>query len=362
MLIHCTKKLLDELKIAPSATPDDCDPLFSWRAHVITVNRRKTVVLICDFSRYVVVLYGLKAKDFKELNQRIVAAIRHTLVQEQVNSDVIEIYLARAGEPVFVKNADRTQTARLNKACENACFALKDMDEDSSDTAGVLANHLLVGSAEKDYFHPNEKMIEDLRRLGIEPVIKCRAFELSVTLSLLPHNASRKIIVPADITFLQLHKVLQAAFGWKDHHLFDFGLFEREGQKEASVELVVSEEELEYRPANARLMKGIALSEYLPRYKYLLYHYDFGDDWHHYIEVTDVHDGFNERLPLLITGEGNTPPEDVGGEGGYEEFLEIMANPSHEEHQYTRQWAKGQGYQDFDFEQASRRVKFSLRW
>lgn len=68
MLIHCTKKLLDELKIAPSVTPDDCDPLFSWRAHIISVNRRKTVVLMCDLSRYVVVLYGLKAKDFKELS------------------------------------------------------------------------------------------------------------------------------------------------------------------------------------------------------------------------------------------------------------------------------------------------------
>lgn len=67
-------------------------------------------------------------------------------------------------------------------------------------------------------------------------------------------------------------------------------------------------------------------------------------------------------LPLLIAGEGNTPPEDVGGESGYEEFLEIMANPSHEEYEYTRLWAKSQGYQDFDFEQASRRVKYSLRW
>ncbi|NLK51534.1 MAG: plasmid pRiA4b ORF-3 family protein, partial [Syntrophomonadaceae bacterium] len=288
MLIHCTKKLLDELKIAPSVTPDDFDPLFSWRAHIITVNRRKTVVLMCDLNRYVVVLYGLKAKDFKELNQRIVAAIRNTLLKEQVNSDVAELYLAQAGEVVFVRNADRSQTARLNKACDNVCFALRDIDDDYNDTAGVLASYLLVGGTEKEFFHPNEKMIEDLQRFGIEPVLKCRAFELNATLSLLPHDAKRKIIVPLDITFLELHKVLQAAFGWKDYHLFDFLLFEHEGQEEASVELVVSEEDLEYRHGNARLMKGVALSEYLPKYKYLLYHYDFGDNWSHYIEVTAV--------------------------------------------------------------------------
>lgn len=84
-----------------------------------------------------------------------------------------------------------------------------------------------------------------------------REVEPRTAYAISPHNASRKIIVPADITFLQLHKVLQAAFGWKDYHLFDFWLFERKGQEEASVELVVSEEDLEYRHGNARLMVSL---------------------------------------------------------------------------------------------------------
>lgn len=46
MLIHCTKKLLDELKFVPSIAPDDFDSMFSWRANIITINRRKTVVLM----------------------------------------------------------------------------------------------------------------------------------------------------------------------------------------------------------------------------------------------------------------------------------------------------------------------------
>ena len=137
---------------------------------------------------------------------------------------------------------------------------------------------------------------------------------------------------------------------------------EHKGQEKASVELVVSEEDLEYRDGNARLMEGITLSEYLPRYKYLLYHYDFGDDWHHYIKVTGVYDAFTERLPLLIAGEGNATPEDVGGESGYEEFLGIMEDPSHEEYEYMHDWAESQGYREFDFEQTSHFVKYSLRW
>lgn len=38
MLIQCTKKLLDHIKVKP-ATPEDKAPLFSWHANIITLNR-----------------------------------------------------------------------------------------------------------------------------------------------------------------------------------------------------------------------------------------------------------------------------------------------------------------------------------
>jgi hypothetical protein len=362
MLIHCTQKLLDAAKIQPSIVTDDFDPMFSWRANIKTVNRRKTLVLMCDLNRYVVVLYGIKAKDFKELGKRIIEAIRNTLHRDQVNPDVIERYLAEAGEPVYVKNTDRSQTARLNKACDDVYIILEDMDDGYSDTIGVLASHRIVSNTEKEFYYPFERMIDNLSRFGIQPVLKCRAFELTVRLALGKRDAVRKIIVPADITFIQLHRVLQAAFGWGDYHLFDFLLFEDEGQEEACAGLVIGEEDLECHGGNARLMDDVMLSDYLPRCKYLLYRYDLGDNWHHFIEVTGVFDAFAERLPLLIAGEGNAPPEDVGGEGGYEEFMKIMANPSHEDYEYVYDWAKGQGYREFDFERASRLVRYSLWW
>ena len=61
------------------------------------------------------------------------------------------------------------------------------------------------------------------------------------------------------------------------------------------------------------------------------YNYDFGDNWQHYIEVVNVLSNFEYPYPICIGGEGNTPPEDVGGEYGYEEFLAILADPGHPE-------------------------------
>lgn len=360
MLIHCTKKLLDELKITPSTDHAGEDPLFSWRANIITVNRRKTLVLMCELNRYVVVLYGLKAKDFKEIDKQIVEAIGHALLKDHVNPAVVERYLAEAGEVVFSKKTDRTQTARLTKACESVHFAIEHGKHDSI-AIGMNANNYLVGGTNNDFFYPTEKMMEDLTQLGIEPVCSCSAFELTVRLELDRYDAIRKLVVPADITFVQLHKILQAAFDWQNYHLYDFCLFEHVGQNQPNLELVMNEEDLAYRDSNARLMEDIQLSEYLPQYKHLIYHYDFGDDWHHYIEVTNVIDNSSESRPVLIAGEGNAPPEDVGGIGGYAEFLRIISDPADENHSYLSEWGDDQGYCDFDFDQISRHVKYALK-
>ena len=74
MLIQCTKKLLDELNIKPSIKEEK--PFFSWHANLLTINRRKTVVLMNNKNRYIIVLHGLKAKDKKNIDSTIITAIK----------------------------------------------------------------------------------------------------------------------------------------------------------------------------------------------------------------------------------------------------------------------------------------------
>jgi hypothetical protein len=46
--------------------------------------------------------------------------------------------------------------------------------------------------------------------------------------------------------------------------------------------------------------------------------------------------------PQCIKGKRASPPEDVGGVWGYAEFLEIMADPAHPEHEERLEWAGGE--------------------
>jgi len=69
------------------------------------------------------------------------------------------------------------------------------------------------------------------------------------------------------------------------------------------------------------------------------YLYDFGDRWRHdlVLEAIVLPD-LGTDYPYCLAGERHTPPEDVGGSSGYEDYLEVMADPEHEEHESMLQW------------------------
>ena len=83
------------------------------------------------------------------------------------------------------------------------------------------------------------------------------------------------------------------------------------------------------------------------------YEYDFGDGWMH--EIT--HEGVLIResgiaYPRCLGGARACPREDCGGPPGYQELLEVLANPGHEEYEQMRTWA-GKDYEPERFDPAS---------
>ncbi|WP_066172599.1 plasmid pRiA4b ORF-3 family protein [Bacillus marinisedimentorum] len=356
MLIQCTKKLLDKLKRKPETESEETNPVFSWHANLLTQNRRNTVVLVNDSNRYVIVLHGLKAKDFQKIDQLIVQAIRETFQAEGIREELIEQYIQDAGEIRFTKTKDRTSVARMNSSCEPVYYHDELFDETSivQTAMSKRASRNLVGAGKKNsYIEGYEELYKDLETLYGAPIFNMKAAELKVSLLLDNHEVWRKLIVPVNVTFSELHDVIQAAFDWKDSHLHEFLIYHSDDQPPLS--LVVNERFIANSVGEAELEEEERLADHLnAKIEYI---YDFGDSWEHEIEVGNIKEDYDKNYPVCLEGKGNTPPEDVGGEPGYDSFLEIIADETHPDYQHTYHWGKLQGYKEFELEKVNRRLK-----
>lgn len=168
----------------------------------------------------------------------------------------------------------------------------------------------------------------------------------------------RRLVVPRSWRLDELHLGIQAAFNWWNYHLHEFrvgglryGDLETDDGGSFDDPRLFDEREVHLRdfclwpPA---------------RFEYV---YDFGDNWVHHVEI-------EKPLALeaavkhaaCLDGARARPPEDVGGVGGYERFLEIMADPDDDEHADMKRWCGGHFDPEwFDPAMVDRDMKNALR-
>lgn len=363
MQICCTKKLLTELGTTPEQVAEEKE-LFCWSAHLITVNRKKTLVVVNDKNRFGFILYGLKANDLKQLDKLILEGVRSSLRGEKIKHEIIEEYLQAAGDIVFTKTRGPQYVSRLNKVCILVDYFSDRLEPQSLNQINVsrfINNDLVRISKDSDYEHPYELLKQDFESFAGESIISCKAVELMIELNLGSRTAWRRIITPEDITFRQFHKILQVLFDWKNYHLYNFNLLNESG---GSILRVASDMEEDYgfeQKCKTLLDTEVKLSDYIKKDCTILYCYDYGENWRHMVVVKDIIENNDKDYPVCLQGEGNAPPEDVGGIPGYEEFLKIMSDPDNEEYKTTGQWASSQWYKDFNIDLVNRRLRGVLR-
>ena len=70
-----------------------------------------------DKNRYVIVLYGLKAKDFPRLGSLFINALRE-VYSECIKDEIAEKYISCAGDIIYTKTKDRSLVAKMRAACD----------------------------------------------------------------------------------------------------------------------------------------------------------------------------------------------------------------------------------------------------
>lgn len=139
----------------------------------------------------------------------------------------------------------------------------------------------------------------------------------------------RVVIVPNGLTFSKLHLVIQATFGWENHHLYQFS--PSGWRSDFCIEAPHQE-------SDGLDASKIRLKTYLNTVgQKFVYIYDFGDGWEHEITVKETLPESDQNV-LLLSGKGACPPEDCGGQWGYENLKIILADKKNSEHKEMKQW------------------------
>ncbi len=190
-----------------------------------------------------------------------------------------------------------------------------------------------------------------------------QVYQFKITLQGIKPPIWRRIQVPETYTFWDLHVAIQDVMGWSDYHLHEFEIM----NPSTGLKVNIGPPDDEF---GRKVFVGWnqKMADYLsienPRADYV---YDFGDYWEHRIQLEKIlPKEKNVDYPVCIKGKRACPPEDVGGIGGYEDFLEIIKNPDHEEYKEMLEWAGGEfNPEHFDCEEVSfddpgKRLKMAL--
>lgn len=161
-----------------------------------------------------------------------------------------------------------------------------------------------------------------------------KVYQFKVTLRGIRPPIWRRFQVYNDLTFYELHQVIQVVMGWYNSHLhlFDLGGF-----------IVTDAETLAEGLEDGVNEERARLNKYLTQEGGKMhYEYDFGDSWEHEVLLEKILPAEPDvTYPRCLKGKRACPPEDCGGVWGYAHLLETLADHSNPERKQYMEWLGG---------------------
>ena len=360
MIIGCTKKLLDFLGVKPVKLTNETDPLFSWTANLIILNRRKTLVAVNNATKCCFVIYGLTAKSILKLPELVKDGIRAVLQSEYISPEIIEKYLDDCGDDLtLTTTASRSDIAYCNKACERVEHFVNLFESGDTFQEKYLPwiNDDMI--AKECYEFIYKKLITTLTERYGSPVQSTHVAKLEVTLNLLT-PCKRTLVVPSNLNFYQLHRILQNAFEWHDCHLHQFVLNRDEYERPIKIiqpefmkneDWLALDEKLESINSTTITVRDIFEAQ-----NKIDYEYDFGDGWIHTIKLNSFIPNCTTPYPHCTDAIGDAPMEDSGGMYGFDETMKILNDSNHPDHEWISNWVRSAWWHPFDLDSINLRI------
>ncbi|QDT48926.1 Plasmid pRiA4b ORF-3-like protein [Symmachiella dynata] len=224
-------------------------------------------------------------------------------------------------------------------------FALEELEaiQQKAHEAIRHAANGIVRNSLRHIIDATTKAIENSEGIGVISSSE-RLYQFKITLMDWEPLIWRRIQVK-NSTLDKFHEHIQSAMGWTNSHLHQF---EIDGERYGDPE-ILDDGFADFHCVDSTVTKISAIVPKDGSRFGFIYQYDFGDNWVHEVVFegclcTDP----GQRYPLCLEGESACPPEDIGGVWGYAEFLEVIGDPKHEQHQEFLEWRGPFAPEEFD--------------
>ena len=146
------------------------EAIFCWDAHRVEIGGRKMLV-VCNAANRFAGVTAMRAADWKRLDATCLSLIEEAMLETGFTEAAVRSYLERAGEVEFGRTHGSVAVGCMNNMID--LLTWHDAERGVQFQAKLIhrANDidLCHCASRKDYGHPTEWMVEDLRNLGIEP-------------------------------------------------------------------------------------------------------------------------------------------------------------------------------------------------
>jgi hypothetical protein len=271
---------------------------------------------------------------------------RQTLLQYTHLGRGLKKKIEQAGEGTQIVGVTWNELDKLNDETGQAAVYARNADKNR--LMAVQARLIKFFEAE----HAEIFALEDPKPCKGPPTRSNVLYQFKITLLDIKPTIWRRIQAP-DCTLPDLHRYIQAAFGWSDYHLhqFEIGgvLYSQPAPDGEDFDLDFEDE------------TDVLLSKLLPKSaerSRWIYEYDFGDGWRHEV----LFEGFppidpKAKYPICLEGERACPPEDCGGTSGYGDYLAAIADIDHEQHEEMLEWRGPFDPKAFDAKKATKEMR-----
>ena len=370
MIIQCTKNVLEKLGLksaekAPAVTASGNEELkaqlHSWHVNLLTIDRKKILLFLNDLTSVSVIVYRPQAKDYKHMDDILCEGIETLMRRYGIKEDVIRRYLEDDEYKCICRSSSRSVLARMNQFGNAVSWASLNFRADQKVQINAMISLIdYITGTPQGYKTPEEVFVRALAELygdgTYESVRDRKSYILDIRLDLENHDIHRVVEVPALIDFHDLHTVIKTAFGWFDYHFHCFDVMHNDYDPEElkmnglshsyNTRLYIYDSDdqdalefLDDASYDVVADRSILLDEVFEEDDWCMYTYDFGDNWEYIITVKERKTSGGARHAVMLERQGERPPEDVGGEYGYNEYLRIINNPEDPEHEHMLNWS-----------------------